>query len=38
MLALVTQPGTPGSTRVAEVPAVDAGEDEVLLRVLEVGV
>jgi threonine dehydrogenase-like Zn-dependent dehydrogenase len=38
LLALVTQPGTAHTARVAEVPAVRAGEGEVLLRSLEVGV
>src|SRR6476659_3049241 len=38
MLALVTDPGVPHSTRVAEVPAVEAGDDTLLMRVLEVGV
>jgi glucose 1-dehydrogenase len=38
MQALVTDPSTPHSTRVAEVPAPDAGEDRVLIRTLEVGV
>ncbi len=38
MLGLVTQPGAAGSTRVADVPAVRAGDGELLLRVLEVGV
>jgi glucose 1-dehydrogenase len=40
MQGLVTRPGVAGSTHVAEVPAVQAGagEGEVLLRVLEVGV
>jgi threonine dehydrogenase-like Zn-dependent dehydrogenase len=38
MLALVTEPAVPHSTRVAEVDAVQAGEHEVLMRVLEVGV
>jgi threonine dehydrogenase-like Zn-dependent dehydrogenase len=38
MLALVTQPGAPHTTRVAEIPAADAREEEVLLRSLEVGV
>jgi len=36
--ALVTDPGVPHSTRVADVPAATAGAGEVLLRVLEVGV
>ena len=38
MQALVTEPGVPSSARVAEVPAAVAGPEEVLLRVLEVGV
>jgi threonine dehydrogenase-like Zn-dependent dehydrogenase len=38
MLALVTDPGVPHSTRVADVPAVRAGDDALLMRVLEVGV
>ena len=38
MQALVTRPGTPHSTRVAEVPTVRAGTGQLLLRVLEVGV
>src|SRR5580765_2308063 len=38
MLALVTDPGVPHSTRVADVPAVEAGYDALLMRVLEVGV
>lgn len=38
MQALVTQPGVPHSTRVADVPAAPAGPGDVLLRVLEVGV
>jgi glucose 1-dehydrogenase len=38
MQALLTQPGVPHSARVTDVPAVTAGPDEVLLRVLEVGV
>lgn len=38
MLALVTQPGTSGTTRVAEVPEVRALAGEVPVRVLEVGV
>jgi len=38
MLALVTDPGVPHSTRVAEVPTVRATEDTLLMRVLEVGV
>ena len=38
MQALVTQPGVPHSTRVAEVPAPTPMANEVLLRVLEVGV
>jgi threonine dehydrogenase-like Zn-dependent dehydrogenase len=35
---LVTRPGAPHSTRVAEVPEPHAGDGELLLRVLEVGV
>ena len=38
MLALVTQPGRTHTTRVDDVPAVEAREGEVLLRTLEVGV
>ena len=38
MQALVTDPRTPHSTHVADVPEPDAGEDSVLLRALEVGV
>ena len=38
MLALVTEPGTAHTTRVAEVPTVGPSEREVLLRTLEVGV
>jgi threonine dehydrogenase-like Zn-dependent dehydrogenase len=38
MQGLVTRPGSDASTRVAEVPSVRAGDGEVLLRVLEVGV
>ena len=38
MLALVTQPGRTHTTRVADVPAVEAREGEVLVRTLEVGV
>ena len=38
MLALVTQPGVPHSTRVTDVPDIAARAHEVLLRVLEVGV
>ena len=38
MQALVTEPGVAHSTRVENVPAVDARPGEVLLRVLEVGV
>ena len=38
MQGLVTRPGTGGSTRVADVPEVRAEADQVLLRVLEVGV
>jgi glucose 1-dehydrogenase len=38
MQALVTQPGAPDSTHVEDVPAVEPGPGEVLLRVLEVGV
>ena len=38
MQALVTQPGRPGTTRVAEVPHVRALAGEVPVRVLEVGV
>jgi threonine dehydrogenase-like Zn-dependent dehydrogenase len=38
MQALVTRPGVPDSTRIAEVPATRAGPDEVLVRVLEIGV
>jgi threonine dehydrogenase-like Zn-dependent dehydrogenase len=38
MQGLVTQPGSDGSTRVADVPSVRARNGEVLLRVLEVGV
>ncbi len=38
MLALVTEPGTAHSTRVAEAPEPGAGAGEVLLRTLEVGV
>jgi glucose 1-dehydrogenase len=36
--ALVTQPGVAHSAHVRDVPAIAAGPDEVLLRVLEVGV
>jgi threonine dehydrogenase-like Zn-dependent dehydrogenase len=38
MLALVTSPGKAHTTRVAEIPDVQAREGEVLMRVLEVGV
>jgi threonine dehydrogenase-like Zn-dependent dehydrogenase len=38
MLALVTQPGTSGTTRIADVPDVHALAGEVPVRVLEVGV
>jgi glucose 1-dehydrogenase len=38
VLALVTQPGRPDTTRVEDVPAVEAREGEVLVRTLEVGV
>ena len=38
MLALVTQPGHAHTTRVEDVPAVEAREGEVLVRTLEVGV
>ncbi|HEY8628812.1 MAG TPA: alcohol dehydrogenase catalytic domain-containing protein [Gaiellaceae bacterium] len=38
MLALVTQPGQTRTTRIEDVPAVEAREGEVLLRTLEVGV
>lgn len=38
MQALVTRPGTAHSARVEEVDAVEAGEGEVLLRTVEVGV
>ena len=38
MQGLLTRPGVAGSTHVADVPAVQAGAGEVLLRVLEVGV
>jgi threonine dehydrogenase-like Zn-dependent dehydrogenase len=38
MLALVVQPGHAHTTRVEEVPAVQAREGEVLVRTLEVGV
>jgi len=38
VLALVTQPGRTHTTRVADVPAVEAREGEVLVRTLEVGV
>ncbi len=38
MLALVTEPGHAHTTRVEDVPAVEAREGEVLLRTLEVGV
>jgi threonine dehydrogenase-like Zn-dependent dehydrogenase len=38
MQGLVTRPGVAGSTHVADVPAVRAGDGELLLRVLEVGV
>jgi glucose 1-dehydrogenase len=38
MQALVTRPGAAHSTRVEEVPAVEARDDELLLRTLEVGV
>jgi threonine dehydrogenase-like Zn-dependent dehydrogenase len=37
-LALVVEPGHPHTTRVKEVPAVEAREGEVLVRTLEVGV
>jgi glucose 1-dehydrogenase len=38
MHGLVVQPGTAHSTRVADVPEAKAGPNEVLLRILEVGV
>jgi threonine dehydrogenase-like Zn-dependent dehydrogenase len=38
MQALLTRPGAAHSTRVGEVPAVRAGDGQLLLRVLEVGV
>jgi threonine dehydrogenase-like Zn-dependent dehydrogenase len=38
MLALLTDPGIPHSTRVVDVPAVQATEEVLLMRVLEVGV
>jgi glucose 1-dehydrogenase len=38
MQGLVVEPGVADSTRVADVPDVDAAANEVLLRVLEVGV
>jgi len=38
VLALVTQPGHAHTTRVEDVPAVEAREGEVLVRTLEVGV
>lgn len=38
MLALVTTPGTPHTTRVAQVPDARAGAGEVLVRTLAVGV
>jgi threonine dehydrogenase-like Zn-dependent dehydrogenase len=38
VLALVTQPGRTHTTRVGDVPAVEAREGEVLVRTLEVGV
>ncbi|MGH3003102.1 MAG: alcohol dehydrogenase catalytic domain-containing protein [Gaiellaceae bacterium] len=38
MQGLVVQPGVAGSARVTEVPEVEAGANEVLLRILEVGV
>jgi glucose 1-dehydrogenase len=38
MQGLVTRPGSAGSTRVTDVPAVQAEAGQVLLRVLEVGV
>jgi glucose 1-dehydrogenase len=38
VLALVTQPGHTHTTRIEDVPAVEAREGEVLLRTLEVGV
>jgi threonine dehydrogenase-like Zn-dependent dehydrogenase len=38
MLALVAQPGHPHTTRVEDVPGVQAREGEVLVRTLEVGV
>src|SRR3954451_16815583 len=38
MQALVTHPGAARSTRVEEVPAVEARQGELLLRTLEVGV
>jgi glucose 1-dehydrogenase len=38
MQGLVTRPGIAHSTRVADVPAVEAGTGQLLLRVLEVGV
>src|ERR687887_1027906 len=38
MLALVTQPGHAHTTRIEDVPAVEALEGEVLVRTLEVGV
>lgn len=38
MLALVTQPGQPHTTRVEDMPAAEPREGEVLVRTLEVGV
>ena len=38
MKALVTTPGTEGTTRIEDVPDPTPGPGEVLLRVLEVGV
>lgn len=38
MQALVTRPGEAHSTHVEDIPAVDAGDEELLLRTLEVGV
>jgi threonine dehydrogenase-like Zn-dependent dehydrogenase len=38
VLALVTQPGRAHTTRIEDVPAVEAREGEVLVRTLEVGV
>jgi glucose 1-dehydrogenase len=38
VLALVTQPGQTHTTRIEDVPAVEAREGEVLVRTLEVGV